>query len=100
VPATALLVIVRRVEATDASLSARLAAGDDRALAEVVDRLGTAVHAVAAAVLGDAAAAQDVFVDSGAISRRSPVCSPGSPRPTGACRCCAIWTRRGWSATW
>jgi RNA polymerase sigma-70 factor, ECF subfamily len=54
---------VRRVETADSSLSARLAAGDDRALAEVVDRLGTAVHAVAGAVLGDAAAAQDVVQD-------------------------------------
>ncbi len=54
---------MRGVETADSSLSARLAAGDDRALAEVVDRLGTAVHAVAVAVLGDAAAAQDVVQD-------------------------------------
>jgi RNA polymerase sigma-70 factor (ECF subfamily) len=58
---------VRRVESADSSLSARLAAGDDRALAEVVDRMGPAVHAVALTVLGDPAAAQDVvqevFVD-------------------------------------
>jgi RNA polymerase sigma-70 factor (ECF subfamily) len=55
------------VESADSSLSARLAAGDDRALAEVVDRLGTAVQAAALSVLGDRAAAedvvQDVFVD-------------------------------------
>jgi RNA polymerase sigma-70 factor (ECF subfamily) len=55
------------METVDASLCARLAAGDDRALAEVLDRLGAAVHAVALAVLGEAAAAQDVvqevFVD-------------------------------------
>jgi RNA polymerase sigma-70 factor (ECF subfamily) len=58
------LATVPRVEATDSSLSARLAAGDDRALAEVVDRFGPAVHAVALAVLGgDAAAAQDVVQD-------------------------------------
>jgi RNA polymerase sigma-70 factor (ECF subfamily) len=51
------------VGTADASLPARLAAGDDRALAEVVDRLGPAVHAVALAVLEDAAAAQDVVQD-------------------------------------
>jgi RNA polymerase sigma-70 factor (ECF subfamily) len=51
------------MEAADSSLSARLAAGDDRALAEVVDRLGAAVHVVAAAVLGNAPAAQDVVQD-------------------------------------
>ena len=66
-PPSAPVASVRAVESADSSLSARLAAGDDRALAEVVDRLGTAVQAAALSVLGDRAAAedvvQDVFVD-------------------------------------
>jgi RNA polymerase sigma-70 factor (ECF subfamily) len=48
------------MEPVDALLAARLAAGDDHALAEVFDRLAPAVHATALRVLGDGAAAQDV----------------------------------------
>ncbi|MGI5133109.1 RNA polymerase sigma factor [Pseudonocardia sp. CA-107938] len=44
-------------------LADRLAAGDERALAEVVDALGPAVHATALRILGDDAAAQDVVQD-------------------------------------
>jgi RNA polymerase sigma-70 factor (ECF subfamily) len=44
-------------------LADRLAAGDEQALAEAFDDLGTAVHATALQVLGDAAAAQDVVQD-------------------------------------
>src|SRR5689334_24603459 len=58
---------VRPVESSGSFLAARLAAGDDRALAEAFDEYGPAVHAVARQILGDAAAAQDVvqevFVD-------------------------------------
>ena len=58
---------VRAVESSGSFLAARLAAGDDRALAEAFDEFGPAVHAVARQILGDAAAAQDVvqevFVD-------------------------------------
>jgi RNA polymerase sigma-70 factor (ECF subfamily) len=48
---------------TDALLAARLAAGDDRALAEAIDWLGPAVYGGAFRVLGDDAAAQDVVQD-------------------------------------
>ena len=48
---------------TDALLAARLAAGDDRALAEVFDRLASAVYSGALRVLGHDAAAQDVVQD-------------------------------------
>jgi RNA polymerase sigma-70 factor (ECF subfamily) len=51
------------VEPTSSLLAARLAAGDERALAEVFDTLGSAVHATARQVLGDDAAAQDVVQD-------------------------------------
>ena len=54
---------VQGVGGTDALLGARLAAGDDHALAEVFDRLAPAVYGVALRVLGDAAAAQDVVQD-------------------------------------
>lgn len=51
----------------DALLAARIAAGDDRALAEVFDGLAGAVYASAVRVLGHGPAAedvvQDVFVD-------------------------------------
>jgi RNA polymerase sigma-70 factor, ECF subfamily len=47
----------------DALLAARLAAGDDHALAEVFDRLAPAVLGSALRVLGDDAAAQDVVQD-------------------------------------
>jgi RNA polymerase sigma-70 factor (ECF subfamily) len=48
---------------TDALLVARVAAGDDRALAEVFDRLARAVYRCALQVLGHEAAAQDVVQD-------------------------------------
>jgi RNA polymerase sigma-70 factor (ECF subfamily) len=51
------------VESADSLYPARLAAGDDRALAEVFDAVGPVVHATAMHVLGDAAAAQDVVQD-------------------------------------
>jgi RNA polymerase sigma-70 factor, ECF subfamily len=54
---------VPEVEPTDALLGARLAAGDDRALAEVFDLLGPAVYGAALRVLGGWAAAQDVAQD-------------------------------------
>lgn len=57
---------VRAVESVGSLLTARLAAGDDRALAEVFDQLGPAVHATALQILGDPAAqdvVQDVFVE-------------------------------------
>jgi RNA polymerase sigma-70 factor (ECF subfamily) len=54
------------VESAGSLLTARLAAGDDRALAEVFDEFGPAVHATALQILGGPAAqdvVQDVFVD-------------------------------------
>ena len=51
------------VEETDALMAARLLAGDERALGEIFDRLGTVVYGAALRVLGDAAAAQDVAQD-------------------------------------
>ncbi|MFN8080343.1 MAG: sigma-70 family RNA polymerase sigma factor [Kineosporiaceae bacterium] len=51
---------VVRVEAGDALLVDRLAAGDDLALAEAFDACAASVFAVAVRVLGDASAAQDV----------------------------------------
>ena len=51
------------MEATDALLAARLAAGDDRALAEVFDHLAPTVYGAAVRVLGEGAAAQDVVQD-------------------------------------
>jgi RNA polymerase sigma-70 factor (ECF subfamily) len=54
------------VESAGSLLTARLAAGDDRALAEVFDELGPVVHATALQIVGTPAAqdvAQDVFVD-------------------------------------
>ena len=56
-------VSVPDVGGTDALLAARLAAGDDHALAEVFDRLAPAVYGAALRVLGDGAAAQDVVQD-------------------------------------
>jgi RNA polymerase sigma-70 factor, ECF subfamily len=47
----------------DGLLAARLAAGDDDAIAEAFDRFGTAVFAAARRVLRDASAAQDVVQD-------------------------------------
>jgi RNA polymerase sigma-70 factor (ECF subfamily) len=54
---------VHEVGGTDALLAARLAAGDDVALAEVFDRLAPAVYSGALRVLGHSAAAQDVVQD-------------------------------------
>jgi RNA polymerase sigma-70 factor, ECF subfamily len=51
------------VGGTDALLAARLAAGDDHALAEVFDRLAPAVYGAALRVVGEGAAAQDVVQD-------------------------------------
>jgi RNA polymerase sigma-70 factor, ECF subfamily len=51
---------VRDVGGDDALLAARLAAGDDHALAEIFDRLGPAVYGGALRVLGNGATAQDV----------------------------------------
>jgi len=51
------------VEPTYALLTARLAAGDDLALAEAFDRLGPAVYGAALRVLGEWTAAQDVAQD-------------------------------------
>jgi RNA polymerase sigma-70 factor, ECF subfamily len=54
---------VRGVGGTDAVLAARLAAGDDHALAEVFDALAHSVYGSAIRVLGDKSAAQDVVQD-------------------------------------
>ena len=54
---------VHRVQGADGLLAARLAAGDDRALAEAFDRLGPAVYGAALRVLGEGSAAQDVVQD-------------------------------------
>jgi RNA polymerase sigma-70 factor (ECF subfamily) len=47
----------------DAVLAARLAAGDDHALAEVFDALARTVYSSALRVVGDTSAAQDVVQD-------------------------------------
>jgi RNA polymerase sigma-70 factor (ECF subfamily) len=47
----------------DALLAARLAAGDDHALAEAFDRLASTVYSAARDVLGNAVTAQDVVQD-------------------------------------
>ena len=59
-PAPEIRASVPGVEATDALLTARLVAGDDRALAEAYDQLGSAVYGAALRVLGQWTAAQDV----------------------------------------
>lgn len=51
------------MEGSDALLVARLAAGDDHALAEVYDTLASTVFRVALRVTGEASAAQDVVQD-------------------------------------
>src|SRR5262249_26218495 len=51
------------VEPTDALLTARLAAGDERALAQAFDQLGSAVYGAALRVLGEWTAAQDIAQD-------------------------------------
>ena len=62
-PATARRASVRGVGGTDAVLAARLAAGDDHALAEAFDTLAYSVYGSALRVLGDDSAAQDVVQD-------------------------------------
>jgi RNA polymerase sigma-70 factor, ECF subfamily len=62
-PAPARRATVRGVGGTDAVLAARLAAGDDHALAEVFDALARSVYGSALRVLGDDSAAQDVVQD-------------------------------------
>lgn len=54
---------VTEVEAGDALLAARLAAGDVHALAEIFDCLAPAVYVAALRVLGQGTAAQDVVQD-------------------------------------
>ena len=54
---------VRGMEGSDALLAARLAAGDERALAEVFDQLASSVYSGALRVLGNGSAAQDVVQD-------------------------------------
>ena len=61
--ARAIRASVRGVGGTDALLAARLAAGDDHALAEVFDALAHSVYGSALRVLGDNSAAQDVVQD-------------------------------------
>ena len=51
------------MQSSGSLLAARLAAGDDRALTEVFDEFGPAVHATAMQILGDPASAQDVVQD-------------------------------------
>src|SRR5262249_44283356 len=51
---------VQKVGGSDAVLAARLAAGDDHALAEAFDALAGSVYGSALRVLGDTSAAQDV----------------------------------------
>jgi RNA polymerase sigma-70 factor (ECF subfamily) len=54
---------VRAMESAGSLLVARIAAGDDRALAEAFDQLGSAVYAAAVRVLGNTTSAQDVVQD-------------------------------------
>ena len=56
-------VTVARVEPNGPLLTARIAAGDDRALAEAYDHAAATVHAAAVRVLGSSCAAQDVVQD-------------------------------------
>ena len=51
------------MESAGSFLAARLAAGDERALAEAFDQFAPAVHATALQILGDDLAAQDVVQD-------------------------------------
>ena len=51
------------MNSSDALLAARLAAGDDYALAEIFDHLAATVYGAALRVLGEGAAAQDVVQD-------------------------------------
>ena len=54
---------VRAVVEHDALLADRIAAGDDRALAEALDEVGAAAYAAAVRILGGRAAAEDVVQD-------------------------------------
>ena len=54
---------VRGVEGSDALLAARLAAGDDHALADIFDQLASTVYGGALRILGNGSAAQDVVQD-------------------------------------
>ena len=56
-------VSVSPVRGADALLAARLAAGDDYALAEVFDRFGSVVYGAAIRIIGDGSSAQDVVQD-------------------------------------
>ena len=78
---------VRGVGGTDAVLAARLAAGDDHALAEAFDALGAQrVSQRARASSGDDSAAQDVvqdvFVELWSPSRTGTIPLPGRCAPT------------------
>src|SRR5262245_19227941 len=48
---------------TDSELMRRVAAGDDRALAELYDRHGTMVYSLALAIVADTADAEEVVAD-------------------------------------
>ena len=54
---------VRGVKGSDALLAARLAAGDDRALAEIFDQLASSVYGSALRIVGNGSVAQDVVQD-------------------------------------
>ncbi len=54
---------VRGVEGSDALLAARLAAGDDHALADIFDQLAPSVYGGALRILGNGSTAQDVVQD-------------------------------------
>jgi RNA polymerase sigma-70 factor, ECF subfamily len=62
-PAAGSQASVQGVEGSDALLAARLAAGDERALAQVYDQLASSVYRGALRVLGNGSAAQDVVQD-------------------------------------
>lgn len=55
----------------DGSLVARLAAGDERALAQLYDRLGATAYSMALSILGDAADAEETVADAFAQVWRS-----------------------------
>lgn len=73
---------------TDASLAARLAAGDHAALTEAFDRLAPAVYGAALRALGHHAAAQDVvqdvFVELWSHPGRYDPGAGGARQPAGA----------------
>jgi RNA polymerase sigma-70 factor, ECF subfamily len=62
-PRTGYRASVQEVEGSDALLAARLAAGDDRALADIFDQLASSVYGGALRILGNGGAAQDVVQD-------------------------------------